>query len=319
MTGHVHFLRREGDVNHRLLFVALLAAAACPASGAGAQVSLPPVNLGDSSFLDGVGGPGWLFQETVSYYSADWFRDGDGDRVSIPSEVTAAAAVTHIAYLSDVKLFGGYWGAELLLPVAHVDLGIGAGVDGAGTGVGDLVVSPFILQWTDDTLFGKPFWHRLNLNVTLPTGRYDSNNIVNPGDNSFRFNPHYAVTWQVSPKWELSGRLHYLWVSENDDPPQYLAARSTQAGQAIHANYSVSREVADGLRIGLSGYFLRQITDDRVDDAVVANSREQVLGLGPGLRWQRGASTLFANGYVETAAKDRPEGVRLSLRYARVF
>jgi hypothetical protein len=84
-------------------------------------------------------------------------------------------------------------------------------------------------------------------------------------------------------------------------------------------NASVSREVADGLRIGVASYFLRQITDDRIDGAPIANSREQVFGIGPGVRWKQGPSALTANAYFETAARDRPEGARFSLRYSRSF
>lgn len=301
------------------LFASSLLAAVCSVSQAVAQVSLPPVNFGETNFLDGVAGPGWLFEETGSYFAATRFRDGNGDSLSEPNEVESAAAITHGAYLSDSTLFSGYWGAEVLLPVARVDLDVTSTVGAAETGVGDLTVSPFILQWSNHTFFGRPFHHRLNFDVTLPTGEYDSSNLVNPGDNTFRFNPYYAFTWEISPKWEVSGRLHYLWVSENDDPFTGLAAESTQAGQAFHVNFSVSREVAEGLRLGASSYFLRQITDDEIDGDDIDDSREQVLGLGPGVRWQIGKSALFANAYVETAAKDRPEGARFVLRWATPF
>jgi hypothetical protein len=204
------------------LIATLLMACALSASPAAAQVQLPPVNLGTTSFVDGIAGPGWLFQETFTYYSADRFRDGDGDRAPSPRRIETAVALTHLAHISNTKLFGGYWGAEVLLPTAHVDLDLGPGIGGRETAIGDLTISPFILQWSGDQLFGRPFSHRLNLNVTLPTGQYRAGNAVNIGSNVVQFNPHYAFTWEVSREWEVSGRLYYLWVSENHDPAPRL-------------------------------------------------------------------------------------------------
>jgi hypothetical protein len=297
----------------------LLLACGLSASPAAAQVQLPPVNLGTTSFVDGIAGPGSLFQETFTYYSADQFRDGSGDRASSPRRIETAVALTHIAHISRAKLFGGYWGAEVLLPTAHVDLDLGPGLGGRETAIGDVTIAPVLLQWSGDKLLGRPYWHRLNLNVALPTGQYDPGSPVNIGSNVVQFNPHYAFTWEVSREWEISGRLHYLWVSENHDPAPRLRARSTQPGQAIHMNASVSREIAEGLRVGVAGYFLTQITDDEIDGADISNSRERVFGIGPGIRWKQGNSALTANGYIETGARDRPQGARFSLRYSRLF
>ena len=284
-----------------------------------AQVSLPPVNLGETSILDGVAGPGWLFQETLTYSSAPRFRDGDGDRVRSPDHLETFAAITQIAHISEYKLFGAFVGAEVLLPLAYADLDVDPMINGSDFGVSDLVVGPLILQWSDTFFLGRPFYHRLNFNFTLPTGEYDSDELVSPGQNTIRFNPHYAFTWMASDTWEISGRLHYLWNAENDDPPANLDANSIQAGQAVHANVSVSKAVTDQLRLGLSGYVLEQITDDQIDGADIPNSRERIVGFGPAFRLQLGRSALFANAYIETAARDRPEGSRFFLRWQTVF
>lgn len=56
---------------------------------------------------------------------------------------------------------------------------------------------------------------------------------------------------------------------------------SVQPGQALHANLAVPRAMSDRLRLGVSAYVLHQITDDRIDDRRVANSRERVVGIVP--------------------------------------
>ncbi len=296
------------------LALAWLGAGVCQAGG---QVTLPPVNLGSSSFLDGRAGPGWFVQEILSYYSAPRFTNADGHALSRPDGIVVAAAVTHVAFLSNRTLLGAHIGAELLVPVVSFDLDVAPALQDGGTGIGDLVLGPLLLQWNGHTLFGRPLHHRLGINVTLPTGRHDGRRGGNVGHGTWQFNPHWAFTSMVSSRWEFSGRIHYLWVSESHDPPASLGATTTQAGQAAHANFSLSYAFTNGLRVGAAGYVLKQITDHRIDGVDQAGSREQVIGLGPGLSWRVGGSTLFANVYLETAVRNRPKGARSFLRWSR--
>ena len=298
------------------LALAWLGAGVCQAGG---QVTLPPVNLGSSSFLDGRAGPGWFVQEILSYYSAPRFTNADGHALSRPDGIVVAAAVTHVAFLSNRTLLGAHVGAELLVPVVSFDLDVAPALQDGGTGIGDLVLGPLLLQWNGHSLFGRPLHHRLGINVTLPTGRHDGRRAGNVGHGTWQFNPHWAFTSMVSSRWEFSGRMHYLWVSESHDLPASLGAKTTQAGQAAHSNFALSYALTNGLRVGAAGYVLKQVTDHRIDGVDQAGSREQVIGLGPGLSWRVGGSTLFANVYLETAVRNRPKGARFFLRWSRPF
>ena len=74
------------------------------------------------------------------------------------------------------------------------------------------------------------------------------------------------------------------------------------------------------LRLGINGYYLKQITDTEVDDEDLSGRKEEVFGIGPGLVWHASGDThLFANLYFETAAENRPEGTRLNLRLVHHF
>ena len=117
----------------------------------------------------------------------------------------------------------------------------------------------------------------------------------------------------------LASRLHYLWNGKSSDPPAAMGANSTQAGQAIHANFSTSYALAPELRAGIGGYALWQLTDDKTDGAALQRSRERAYGLGPGLMWRRGGNMLAANIYGEFGARNRPEGMRISIRLAKAF
>lgn len=293
--------------------------ALCLAQLAPAQVSLPQVNLGNTNFADGRALPGIMFQQTFIVGEAERFNDGDGRRAPAPDQVRTFSVATQLAWLSQHQILGANWGAEFILPLARVDLDINPMIGEARTDFGDLFLSPIVLQWPARELFGRPYWQRLNFNVTVPIGAYDPDRLVNIGNNSYRVNPHYAFSWFASDTWELSGRVHYLWNGKNNDPASTLGAQSIQAGQAVHTNLALSREVAPGLRLGLAGYHLRQISDDRIDGVRVPGSREQAIGYGPGLRRQRGPQVWFLHAYREGAVRNRPERHQVIFRYARFF
>ena len=193
------------------------------------------------------------------------------------------------------------------------------GPNGRERGVGDLTVSPLILQWGATKVFGMPLFQRFVVDLGLPTGSYRASRAVNAGANVYTVNPDYAFTLVASSRLEISGRLHYRWSSENDEPFVALGARDVQPGQAVHANVAASYEVAEGVRIGVSGYGLRQVTDDRIDGKSIPGSAEQVFGVGPGLRLGARGLWLYLNGYLEVAAENRQQGAKFLLRLSKAL
>ncbi|ABQ25476.1 SphA family protein [Geotalea uraniireducens] len=291
----------------------------CAGVSSAADIPLPPVNLGETSFQDGIAFPGWLVEETFDYYHAGQFNNSQGEQISGSNKLTAVSATTHVAYISNFRLLGGFYGAEILLPLVDVDVDTSFGPKGSEQGVGDLIISPFILQWTDHKLFGMPYFHRFVFDITLPTGAYDRNRPVNIGSNTVSINPYYAFTIMPTDRLEMSARLHYLWNSENDEPFVGLGAGTIQPGQAFHANYAASYEVVKGVRLGINGYALQQLTEDKVDGRSQANSDERVFGIGPGIKWSGNGLSLYLNSYFETGAENRPEGTKVVFRLSKVF
>ncbi|MBN1141930.1 MAG: transporter [Deltaproteobacteria bacterium] len=309
------------------LFAALLLGA--PA--AVLAYDLPSVNLGFTSFLDGgpPAGPGWYFSQYIQYINSEELKDhkGKGLLPSLADEkINVWVSLSQLLYQSDTPiLLGGKWGLDLIVPVVFTETKYAhhfPGPEDNAAGLGDILVGPY-LQW--DPIMGKNgpiFMHRIELQVILPTGKYDDDKEINPGSNFFSFNPYWAGTLFLTPRLTTSWRLHYLWNAKNKNPNRgFGAADDTQAGQAVHGNFAIAYEILPKrLRAGINGYFLKQISDTKADSHNISDRREQVLGIGPGAVYHFSQHDhLFFNAFFETETENRPEGSRFTLRWVHHF
>jgi hypothetical protein len=161
---------------------------------------------------------------------------------------------------------------------------------------------------------------RAGLDVTAPTGAFDTRGDLNQGSGFWSATPYFAATLLPAPKWELSTRLNYVYnfqTSRGADPPPVpgFQFRNGQAGQAAWINFAGSYEVADGVRPGINGYWLRQFTDDRTNGLGVARSRVELLYLGPGLSWQASKKTVMNfNIYAPITVKNSASGPQFNLQ-----
>ena len=292
---------------------------------------LPPVNLGFTNFMDGAppSGPGLYFTQYVQYWSSDEFLDDQGNNVFPPSvgeDLDAFISLSQFIYQSDTEvMLGAKWGLDVIVPYASLDLSYsspGPFPADNGAGFGDLLIGPY-LQW--DPIMGEngpKFMHRLEFQCIFPTGKYQWDRELNPGSNFFSFNPYWAATYFFTPRFTLSTRIHYLWNDENDEPNRgFTGANTTQAGQAVHLNFASSYELLPRqLRLGINGYYLKQIKDTEVDGNDISDSREQVFAIGPGLLYSINADAhFFFNMFFEDSAKNRPSGTRLNVRFVYHF
>lgn len=318
----------------RLSVLLAIVFGACPFAAA---YELPSVNLGFTSFMDGgpPSGPGFYFTQYLQYWTADEFTDDDGDSGNLfpadDPDLDAWISLSQFIYQSNQPLLlGGKWGIDVIVPAVGLDLEFDgmAPISDNGSGIGDILVGPF-LQW--DPVMGPNgprFMHRLELQMIFPTGKYDDDKTLNPGSNFFSFNPYWAGTFFLTPSWTASTRIHYLWNDANEDPGRevppvspYFGADEIQSGQAIHLNLASAYEIIPKtLRVGVNAYYLQQITENEVDGKDVDDSEEMVFGIGPGVLWHISPDAhLFFNAYFETAAENRPQGDRFQLRWVYHF
>jgi hypothetical protein len=291
-----------------------LAASASPPT---AQVQLPVVNLGETNFEDGFGAPGWLLEEFPESSVADTLRDGTGKTVPGSNRVTVDSTTSHIAFVSHKRLLGAWLAAEALVPLVDVDVQLKA-ADTRVRGVGDLTVGSG-LQWQPRKIGKAIFVQRVVIDVGVPTGKYSAARPENIGNHFVVVNPYYAFTYEPNGKVEVSVRVHYLWNSINHDPFVGFGIKDMQAGQAFHANYAVSYQVLENVRLGFNGYWLQQLTDDKINGASFANSKERTVGLGPGIQLGGRGLWFRLNGYMETSVRNRPSGIKVTFRVSKAL
>ena len=282
----------------------------------------PPLNLGLTDILDGgPPGPGTYFTEYIQAYGSNHFKDSDGNNLSGGPEVANVLSMNQVVQVYKHKTLGGHIGVTALLPVVAIS---GSGTVGSpgppvstNPGVwGDLIVGPF-LQWFDTKLLGRTFIHRLELDVVMPTGQYDSKYLINPGSNIWTFEPYYAFTWFLTDKLSTSWRLMYDFHTENSDA---FGGRDVTPGQVFHFNYSLEYQFLKNFWGSAAGYYLVQTTDDEINGQKDSNSKEQVFAVGPAVFWA--VSPNFSMGLKtawEMATENRPEGNRTTFRMTYKF
>lgn len=292
----------------------------------------PAVNMGGTSFFDGAplpGGPGFYFIEYLSYSKASKLVDNNGNRLAFPAtqDISVFAPTSQFIYVPQWGRFDGnkQLGFQVLVPwvaSAKVDDGAGNSILRGNTGIGDISAGVSVQY---DPLMGPEgprYSQRFEAQFILPTGAYDRNATVNPGSNFWSFDPYWAGTLWAGKNLSFSWRLHYLWNARNNAPSAAFgnAVSSTQAGQAVHANFAAEYVLNPTWTIGAAGYWLQQITDTRVNGADVAGRRERVVGLGPAAMMRLSErDLLFFNVYQELAVRNRAENSKIQIRYDHHF
>jgi hypothetical protein len=284
---------------------------------------LPSVNLGYSSFLDGGPlrpRPGLYFQAFFVNYYSNKFVGPEGKQlpgINNP-HFNDLSFIASLTYQFNVHILKALPGISVSLPmtlsskISRNQLCITA-VD---QGIGDLVVGPY-LQWSPgEYREDARLIQRIEFDVKFPTGKNNEPKIrINPGDNVFCINPYWAATFYILPRWAVSWRLYYLWCTEN-------RKTGLKAGDAFHMIATTEYEAKPNLWIGINSYFVHQLKNDHLNGIKVPNSKEQVLGIGPGFLYSINENydlVFFGNLYFETFVKNRPQGINAVLRLFKYF
>lgn len=262
-------------------------------------------NGAENWFAGAIPPPGNYFLNYLGHVSGT-LRDNQGNKVVAPNgkdiELNATFDALRFVKVTETKVFGANYGWAALLPIVHLSIDA-AGSKGSRTGIGDATITPMLLAWH------SPEWHYVvGLDFNLPTGTYDKNDHPgkNIGANYYSVEPVFAVTYLNKEGWEVSGKFMYNWKTKNDDT-------AYQSGDEFHMDFLVGKHIGPW-SVGLSGYYLKQVTDDELSGNKVGadGNRGQVFAIGPSLKYETaGKSQLIFQWQHESKVENRFEGDRL--------
>lgn len=260
-------------------------------------------NGGEDFLVGAMPPPGFYGWFTFNQYTADELADGSGHSALPSFDLRVNGLVPRLDWIKAVSVLGAdRWGTLFILPLLDLDLALspapGVSVQGRKRGLGDLTIGNG-LHWT------FPGFDMVNaVDVVAPTGAYDVADLVNPGQNKWVVRLNHMGTWHPTPAWDVSYRLHWDYNFKN-------TATDYRSGQTVYLNWAVGWKPRPNMTVGLSGYFLRQITDDRQGGSAVGpdGHRVRVDGIGPCLKYfLPNHVMLTAKYYHEFNARNHPEG-----------
>ena len=283
---------------------------------------LPTVNLGFTNILDGGPvrpNPGFYFQNYSIYYHTKTFLNFEGKPL-IGLDGAAFndwSYVFQFIYQFDRTLnLNGMPGFSVVLPFTFYSAikPNALKIRDSGGGPGNLSFGPY-MQWSAVFWKDRPFFiHRLSLDFITPSLRNKSpEKQINPGEAFFSLNVSWSGTLYATTKLAFSWRLNYLWSAKS-------RKINFKAGDAVFFDYSMEYELIPHLWTAVCGYYLQQISDNKINGFKVPHTRERVFGLGPGAAYFFSQDLVFFSYfYTEFKAINRPQGVSFVLRLIKHF
>ena len=234
------------------------------------------------------------------YYTADALMDGGGNELPIDFDLEVAGAVFRYIHVTPKTILGGNWAQHIFVLLLNQDVTTPAGSDDK-FGFGDLIVDPFIIGWHK-----PPFHYVAGVDIYVPVGSYDENDMANLGRNYWTFEPLFAATYLAKCGGEISAKLMYDINLENDDT-------GYTSGNEFHMDYLVGWGKG-AWKVGANGYAYWQVTEDDAPSGVPENPDGTQYGLGPALTYQKGPVTMTAKWQREFETEGKPEGDRFWLK-----
>jgi hypothetical protein len=218
--------------------------------------------------------PGFYYRMYNVYYDADEITDEDGDELDVGLDIHVYALVNRFVWISDIKMLGADFGADVIIPLVYTDLEIKAfGVDDDEFGLGDIAIEPFVLSW-----HGARYDASFGLAVYVPTGETDE--AAAPGKDFWTGLITLGGTYyfDVEKTWSASILSRYEIHSEKDETdvrPGNDTGSDVQGDKGVHDRvFAVGPEVIVFIPPAKSFLSLRSLWEfeakDRTEGQVIA-------------------------------------------------
>lgn len=269
--------------------------------------------------------PGFHFINYLYYYSADELTNAKGKNSGLLDDATVLAEVARFIWISNYQILGANYGQHLFLLATdrEMDFKVPVGPNLKkhyhSTDAPYVIWAPFLLTW--HLMQGQLHVVFDLADIYVPLSNEDKNDLSSMGRNYWTFEPVLAATWMPTPELEFSVKLMYDINTRQDDycpGPPVLIDRTP--GDEFHMDFGASYAVMPNLRVGLNGYYYRQLEDDdfhgmdaypsalRSALSEIEGEQGQVWALGPGIMYQHKNFMATLRGQWEFESKNRPEG-----------
>ena len=295
---------------------------------------------------------GWYVQVPMVAYHASKLKGNDGNTevkatpgpgpyAALRSEVSVKAdtyaLLPRVTYLDTKQVLGANIGFTVMLPLVkrkavftanplYGQLGLPANsalttniqshfsqLNGSEMGIGDVELAP-LMHWE----IGDHQAVTFAPTIVLPTGDYNVGRRVNPGYGNFvTFRPSVQYAY-IGDGWDVGGRAVFSFNTRNKDNGYY-------SGNMFNLDWQLMKFVSDDVRVGLQGYFVRQLTKDTQDLSGFSSTQQAALATtsdlsngnkasvnaaGPAIGWLKNGGEMLLEGKFlkEFDARNRTEG-----------
>jgi hypothetical protein len=250
--------------------------------------------------------PGTYFKNYMLYYNATKFKDNSGNDLISGFKLNAFADTLRLIHVTKTQIFGASWAVHAFLPIVYEDVTIGRSDN--RWGLGDIIIDPIILGWH------FPNFHiTTGLDIYMPTGTYNKNDLANPGRNYWTFEPVLGMTYLSDGGFEVSSKFLYDFNTENSDTKY-------QSGQEFHFDYVIGYHPDKQWALGLGGYVYLQTTDDKDNGVTPPDGfKGQVYSIGPVAQYGYKNMNFTLKWQYEFDAKYKPEGNKFWFNFVYAF
>jgi len=284
-----------------------------------------PYANGAEGFLCGMAPPpGFYLKNYLLFYKAEKMKDNRGDDIKIFDRAIVWAEILRFIWITKKRILGAYYGTQLFIPYVDKDIRFNAPVGPknkrhyTGRGIPTLIYTPYILTYH---LFHNRFHCLFATDIYIPIGSQEDDNLANVKTNYWTIEPLWAFTFFITKRWDISSKIMYsINTKQHDCPTVYGVNVDRTPGQEFHLDYTTSYGITENLRIGITGYYYKQTTDD--DYEIKANMpsllkkilekdetyKGQVFAIGPGVWYHSKNLFLSIRAQFEMSVKNRPEG-----------
>ena len=253
--------------------------------------------MGAENYMSGaMPPPGFYSQFYVGHYEADSLRGNRGEKVPVDFQVRANSVAPRLIWVTEQQVLGGNLAFHAIVPLVDLKVELN-GQSQSKQGLGDIIFGPALGFHHSEKLHSI-----VALDLIAPSGEYDRGDLANIGRNYWVVEPVVAVSYVDPNGLNVDAKTMYDFNQRNN-------ATDYRSGSELHVDYAVGWGLGNGWVVGVGGYMVHQVTDDRQDGDRIKDNKGRAIAIGPSVKYTSDTGWfLTAKWEQETQVRNRAEG-----------